>query len=190
MAELVTRRLRLRQWRDQDAEPFAKMNADPRVMVHYPNPYLRTESDALMMRFRAAINANSCAPWAVERLDTETFIGYIGLSYFADGLPFAPCVEVGWRLAAQHWGQGFATEGAIASLAHGFDELGLDEIVSMTATTNAASERVMQKIGLVKKEGNFMHPRVADGHRLQEHVLYSMTRDQWLAGLFKIDHKS
>jgi len=179
MIEIETQRLRLREWRQQDKPAFARINADPRVMEHYPNPLDRAGSDSLLERFKAAANSNGVAPWAVERLDTGEFIGYIGLSYFSDGLPFSPCTEVGWRLAKVHWGQGFATEGALASLAYGFEELGLDEIVSMTATSNTASERVMQKVGLIKHGDNFMHPRVPQGHRLQEHVLYCLTSDQW-----------
>lgn len=181
MHELKTDRLRLRQWQDQDSIAFAKMNADPRVMAHYPKPYTRSESDSLMARFRDAIESDSFAPWAVERLDSVEFIGYVGLSKFTHGLPFAPCVEVSWRLLADEWGNGFATEGAKASLDYGFEVLGLDEIVSMTATTNTASERVMQKSGLLKKGDNFMHPKVPNGHRLQEHVLYSITYEQWLS---------
>jgi len=169
----------MRQWRDSDADLFAEISADPQVMKYYPSPYTREQSDCLMIRETDAIAQTGQGYRAVERLDTGEFIGYIGLSDCAVGLPFSPCVEIGWRLAKAHWGMGFATEGAIESLRYGFDHSALDEVVSMTATINKPSENVMKKIGMIKAQSNFMHPKVSPDHPLCEHVLYSITCQQF-----------
>ena len=91
--------------------------------------------------------------------------------------PFNPSVEVGWRLARAAWGHGYATEAALAALDYGFTSCGLDEIVSMTATMNVRSQRVMQRIGMTRDPADdFDHPNVPEGHRLQPHVLYRISR--------------
>ena len=116
----------------------------------------------------------------MEVKDTGEFIGFTGLNVPTFEAPFLPGVEIGWRLAKGAWGNGYATEAARAALAYAFGPAGLDEIVSFTATTNLPSQRVMQRIGMVHDEaGDFDHPRIEDGHRLQRHVLYRITRAQW-----------
>ncbi|HEX6240227.1 MAG TPA: GNAT family N-acetyltransferase, partial [Polyangiales bacterium] len=93
---------------------------------------------------------------------------------------FTPCVEVGWRLAAEHWGRGYATEAARAALETAFVHLGLDEVVSFTAVENLRSRRVMERLGMSHDAaGDFEHPGVAKGHRLRPHVLYRMSRARW-----------
>lgn len=109
------------------------------------------------------------------------FIGFIGLHYTTFAAPFTPCVEIGWRLGFDHWGKGYATEGAKACLKTGFEELMLDEIVSFTATSNLRSQAVMQKIGLHRApEDDFNHPKLAVGHPLCRHVLYRLSQHEWL----------
>lgn len=176
-----TERLILRQWRDEDIEPFVRMNADPNVMQYFPSLYSADQTRALVERVRNDIDRNGWGFWAAQRKDTSEFIGFIGINQVNEGLAFAPCVDIGWRLAKEHWGVGFATEGALASLAYGFDQAGMDEIVSITPTTNQPSERVMQKIGMRKAARNFMHPEVPKSDPLCEHVLYRLTSSQWLA---------
>jgi RimJ/RimL family protein N-acetyltransferase len=180
MTELTTDRLLLRNWRDSDREPFAAMNADPAVMEHFPALQTREQSDALIDRNRAAIDDRGWGLWAIEVRDTGEFIGFTGLSVPSFEAHFMPAVEIGWRLAKGAWGNGYATEAARASLAHGFGPAGLDKIVSFTATTNLPSQRVMQRIGMVHDEpGDFDHPRLPAGHRLQRHVLYRIDRAGW-----------
>ena len=179
MIAIQTQRLILRQWRDQDRQPFAAMNADPQVMKYFPSTLTKEQSDALIDRFIEDIESSGWGFWAAQRIDSGHFIGFIGINYSADGLPFAPCVDIGWRLAQAHWGLGFATEGAKAAMDYAFNAINLSKVVSMTPVNNKASERVMKKIGMQKQQFTFMHPKLADGHPLQEHLLYSVTNDQW-----------
>ena len=111
--------------------------------------------------------------WATEVRRTKDFIGFIGLSVPGHPLPFSPCVEIGWRLAFEHWGKGYAQEGARAVLAFGFDKLHLNEIVSFTTVGNLRSRRVMERIGMTyDAQGDFDHPRLPKDHPLIKHVLY------------------
>jgi RimJ/RimL family protein N-acetyltransferase len=178
--ELVTQRLRLRQWRPTDRTPFAALNADPVVMEFYPSTHSREESDAAADRIEARIAAHGWGLWAVELLDGEPFIGFIGLSVPQD-LPFCPCVEIGWRLARVHWGRGYATEGAQAVLNCGFSRLRVPEIVSFTTVTNVRSRSVMERIGMRESE-LFDHPKIPVGHPLKPHVLYRISATQWTEG--------
>lgn len=178
--ELRTERLLLRGWRAADREPFAALNADPRVMEHFPAALSRERSDAWVDRAEARWAEHGCGLWAVERQDTGAFTGFIGLAPATFAAAFTPAVEVGWRLAAEHWGHGFATEGAEAALGFGFGRLGLDEIVSFTARRNVRSFRVMERLGLVHEPAlDFDHPAVPVGHPVRPHVFYRITRPQW-----------
>ena len=182
MTTLTTDRLLLRQWRDSDREPFAVLNADPAVMEHFPASQTREQSDALIDRNIPEIDGRGWGLWALEVRETGEFIGFTGLSVPSFEAHFMPAVEIGWRLMKGAWGNGYATEAARASLAHGFGPAGLDEIVSFTTTTNLPSQRVMQRIGMTHDEaGDFDHVRIPAGHRLQRHVLYRINRAQWEA---------
>src|SRR5262245_7444407 len=134
--ELRTDRLYLRRWCAADREPFAALNADPRVMEHFPAPLSREDSDALAGRIESHFKQHQFGLWAVEINDVSPFAGFIGLAIPSFEAHFTPCVEIGWRLAADHWGNGYATEGAEAVLAFGFEQLRLAEIVSFTVPGN------------------------------------------------------
>ena len=173
MVELATARLRLRHWRDADRAPYAALNADPVVMEHFVAPLTRAQSDEHADRIEVAFAEHGWGLWAAERIDTGTFIGFIGLGIPRFEAPFLPAVEVGWRLAKEHWGLGFAPEGAREALRFAFEELALPEVVSFTARTNHNSRRVMEKIGMVHHpEEDFEHPNVPEGHPIRPHVLY------------------
>jgi RimJ/RimL family protein N-acetyltransferase len=171
LVEPVTARLVLRQWRSSDRAPFAELNCDPRVMEFLPSRLTREESDAMADRFEALISERGWGFWAVESKTDGSFIGFVGLHVPAARLPFSPCTEVGWRLAFDHWGYGYATEAARAALRVGFETLGLDEIVSFTAVANRRSRAVMERLGM-KQSGLFEHPGVPVGSPLREHCLY------------------
>jgi RimJ/RimL family protein N-acetyltransferase len=174
--ELSTPRLVLRQWRDSDREPFAALNADPEVMEHFPAVFSREESDARVDRYAAGIAERGWGIWAAQTATTGEFIGFVGLNPVPAELPFAPGVEIGWRLARRYWGQGLATEAATVALEYALGPLGLEEVVAFTAATNVRSQRVMQKLGMTHDPlDDFDHPAVADGHRLRRHVLYRTT---------------
>jgi RimJ/RimL family protein N-acetyltransferase len=171
--ELRTDRLRLRRWCAADREPFAALNADPRVMEHFPALLSREESDARADRIEVHFDQHGFGLWAVEIVGVAPFAGFIGLSIPRFEAHFMPCVEIGWRLAAEHWGRGFATEGARAALAFGFETLRLEEIVSYTATGNLRSRRVMEKLGMTHDPSDdFDHPLLPAGHPLRRHVFY------------------
>ncbi len=184
-ALLRSPRLCLRQWTPADRAPFAALNADPAVMEHFPAPLDRAQSDAMADRIEALIEQQGWGFWAAERLpdgdESPQFMGFIGLNRPAAPLPFAPCVEIGWRLARPFWGRGFATEGARLALRAGFEALGLDEIVAFTAQRNQRSRAVMERLAMRELAAEaFEHPAVPQGHPVRPHVLYRLTRPQWL----------
>ena len=180
--ELRSERLVLRAWRDDDRAAFAALNADPAVMEFFPSMLSRAESDAMVDRIRQHFDAHGLGLWAVEVPGEAAFIGYVGLVHVPFAAPFTPAVEVGWRIAAAHWGRGYATEAARTALDFGFDRVALGEIVSMTVPANLRSQRVMQKLGMHRTPADdFDHPRLANGHRFRRHVLYRMSRAAWIA---------
>jgi RimJ/RimL family protein N-acetyltransferase len=174
--ELSTERLRLRQWRASDAEAFALMSSDPRVMKYLLGPMDAAASAALQERITKLISERGWGFWALELKETQQFIGFTGLHIPIPELPFSPCVEIGWRLAFEHWGKGYASEAAKAALDFGFNTLQLNEIVSFTAMPNLRSQAVMQKLGMQRDTQTFMHPKVPEGHSLQEHCLYRLNK--------------
>jgi RimJ/RimL family protein N-acetyltransferase len=175
---LQSERLVLRQWRESDRAPFAALNADTSVMEHFVAPLTREQSNASVDRIAAALEQRPFGLWAVEVRTTGEFIGFVGLDVPSFDASFTPTVEVGWRLARGAWGHGYATEGAVEAMRHGFDTVGIDEIVSFTAVANTRSQRVMERIGMVR-DGEFDHPSIASDHRLRRHVLYRLTRAGW-----------
>lgn len=178
--EIMTSRLLLREWRDEDLEHFAEMNADQRVMEYFPAPLSRNESDALVGRFQEEFARKGFCPFAAVERESNEFIGFVGLHEVNASLSFAPAVEVGWRLAQPYWGRGFATEGATASLDLAFGELGLDDVVSMTSRLNHRSSRVMDRLGMTTDpKEDFEHASIEVGHELRPHVLYRLDRASW-----------
>lgn len=177
MRELETERLLLRQWKDSDYPAFARMSADAETMRYFPSVLTDEQSRDIATRCRALINQRGWGFWAVEVKATDEFAGFIGLHVPSAELPFSPCVEIGWRLARDFWGKGLATEGAQAALGFAFHELSLTEVVAFTALTNKRSERVMQRLGMVRDEKTFEHSGIPEGHALRQHVLYRKKPD-------------
>ncbi len=180
---LFSERLVLRPWRESDLAPFAALNADPEVMAHFPKRLTLDETAAMMARMQAALAERGFGWWAVEARDVAPFIGFVGLSVPSFEGHFTPCVEVGWRLARDFWGRGYATEGAREALRFGFLDLGLEEIVAFTTTTNTRSQAVMQRLGMAYDPADdFDHPALPEGHRLRRHVLYRLKDAEWSKG--------
>jgi RimJ/RimL family protein N-acetyltransferase len=180
MDRLTTPRLILRPWRDSDLEPFAALNADPRVMEHLPGPLSRADSNAMAARIRELGAQRGYGFWAVEVTGIADFIGFVGLHAPTFEAHFMPCVEIGWRLAAAHWGKGYATEAAGAALDHAFGPLGLKEVVAFTVPANQRSRRVMERLGMTRNPADdFDHPTLPAGHPLHRHVLYRITPERW-----------
>lgn len=175
--ELATARVWLRRWRADDSEPFARINSDPDVMRHFPALLTRAESDALIGRFNAHFDDYGYGIWALEIPGVTSLAGFVGFKHVDFDAPFAPAVEIGWRMRRDLWGQGYATEAADAVLAHGFDALGFDEIISFTTYDNMRSRAVMERIGMMRDEAHdFDHPKLPLGHRQRPHVLYRARR--------------
>jgi RimJ/RimL family protein N-acetyltransferase len=172
-----TERLILRRWRPADRDPFARLNADPRVMEFFPSLLSRVESDAMVDRIEADFDRRGFGVCALELRADGSFLGFVGLDVPRFEAVFTPCVEIGWRLSAEHWGQGLATEGARAMVHHAFEALKLDALVSFTVPANMRSRRVMEKIGMTRDPAeDFDHPKLAPGDPLRRHVLYRLRR--------------
>ncbi len=177
---LRTERLLLRRWLARDRQPFAAMNADERVMEHFPATLSRAESVAMIERTEACFERRGYGLWAVELAEEQLFIGFVGLSPVDIPVAFAPAVEIGWRLARPYWGRGLASEAAAAVLTFGFTERDLREIVSFTAVENARSRRVMERLGMRRDpEEDFDHPLLGEADRLRAHVLYRLDAAHW-----------
>jgi RimJ/RimL family protein N-acetyltransferase len=177
MAVITTDRLILRRWRDADREPFARMNADLRVTEFMPTTLSREESDRMVDRIEKHFEERGFGLFAAEMREDRSFVGFVGLAVPSFHATFTPCVEIGWRFAADYWGKGLATEGARAVVRYAFDVLGIEELVSFTVPGNVRSRRVMEKLGMSHEEGkDFDHPNLAEGHPLRRHVLYRLRR--------------
>ena len=177
MDVIRTSRLVLRGWRREDAPAFYAINQDPRVHEFLPGPMSMEQVEAFIA-FQQALFARTRACYFALETEGE-LAGFVGLKrHDADSLlPFAPCTDIGWRLAPAHWGKGIAGEAARACLAYGFEELGLNEVVSFTVPENLRSRAVMEKLGMREDTGGgFAHPALPPEHRLSRHVLYRLRR--------------
>jgi RimJ/RimL family protein N-acetyltransferase len=177
---IETDRLLLRPWESRDREPFARLNSDPRVMEFMPACLSRADSALLADRIEDHFREHRFGLYAAELRKDRQFIGFIGLAVPGFKAHFAPCVEIGWRLSADFWGRGLATEGAQGVVHHAFEFLGLEDLVSFTVPANVRSRRVMEKIGMTRDPAeDFDHPNLPEGHPLRRHVLYRLRRSDW-----------
>ena len=180
---IETDRLYLRQWQASDFEIFAEINANPEVMAYFPKLLPKSVSDIIAKKCQQLIADKGWGLWAVGLKNgvekRDAFIGFVGLNETHADMSFAPAVEIAWRLHKDYWGQGYATEAARAALEFAFTELALTEVVSFTAVINKRSQLIMQRIGMTNTQDNFYHPALNADHRLAEHVLYKITREQW-----------
>lgn len=182
MTIFETDRLIARNWRDDDRALFFEINSDDRVMEYFPFRRTREECSAVFQRLQDMIATTGLGFYALELKETADPIGFVGLVR-TDMEPHikAGTVEIGWRLAARHWGKGYASEAATCALAHGFKTHALDEIVSFAVHDNDRSVAVMKRIGMRPAgDGTFDHPGVPDTHpHLKPHVLYRIAADEW-----------
>jgi len=177
---IKTNRLVLRHWKPEDLGPFAMLNADPLVREYFSSTLNRQESDRIAKLISDEIDKNGYGFWAISVPHVSDFVGFVGIRPVDFEAHFTPAVEIGWRLAHEFWGKGYATEGATAALKYGFQTLNLDEIVAFTAVANARSRNVMQKIGMHRlAEDDFDHPQLAVDDKLRRHVLYRIRRKDW-----------
>ena len=147
MTTLKTARLILRPWRDEDFEPFAKLNADPRVMEYFPALLSREESDQLIYRFQKILDEQGWGLWAASVPGIADFIGFIGLNTVTFTAPFTPAIEVGWRLAFPYWGKGYAYEACSGLIEYLFNEYQLKKLKAEVHFENIASIKLLEKLG-------------------------------------------
>jgi RimJ/RimL family protein N-acetyltransferase len=172
---LSSERVRLRRWRDGDREAFAAINSDARVMAFFRSRLSRPESDAMVDGIERHFSQHGFGLWALEVPGVAPLAGFVGLATARFDAPFTPCVEVGWRLAFEHWGHGYVTEAARLALGYGFGTLALPEIVSFTSATNQRSRAVMERLGMRHDAADdFDYPTMPEGHPLRPHVLYRL----------------
>jgi RimJ/RimL family protein N-acetyltransferase len=177
-----TERLLLRRWQGSDLEPFADMNADPTVMEHFPATLSREQSATMIESMEGCFVDHGYGLWAVELSDEPppALAGFVGLNQVTEALPFAPAVELGWRLAQRFWGQGIASEAAGASIAFAFERLGLSELVAYTAAINERSRRLMERLGMARDPAeDFLHLGLPRDSSLAPHVLYRLGAQDW-----------
>jgi RimJ/RimL family protein N-acetyltransferase len=168
---IISERLGLRNWQDSDLLPFAEMCSDPKVMEHFPKPLSIAETKALVERFKNHFEAHGYCYFAVELLETNEFIGFIGLMNQSWESEFTPCVDIGWRLKHAAWGKGYATEGAKACLEAAYSKFKIKEILAFATDTNLPSAAVMKKIGMTYI-GTVQHPLIINDTRFKHCVVY------------------
>lgn len=177
---LETERLILREWKDEDRGPFARMNGDPMIMEYFPRRLDEKASDRLVNRFQKHFRQYGYGPYAVESKDSGEFMGFVGLHHVEIDVPFAPAVEIAWRLDYEYWGHGYATEASHKVLAHAFGELGLKEIVAFAVYDNSRAIHVMEKLGMKRDEkGDFKYPGLRKDHPLGQFVLYRLRKKDY-----------
>jgi RimJ/RimL family protein N-acetyltransferase len=175
---LETERLVLREWELRDRPLFAQMNADPMVMEHFPRRLDEKASGHLVERFQKHFKLHGFGMYAVDLKATNSFIGFVGLEHVESKFPFAPAVEVAWRIDYGQWGKGYATEAARAVLDHGFKKLGLKEIVAFGVHDNKRAISVMENIGMKRDEkADFDYPSLRKDHPLGKFVLYRANKN-------------
>ncbi|GAA4274692.1 GNAT family N-acetyltransferase [Aquimarina gracilis] len=168
-------RLGFRNWNFNDTEPFFKICSDDDVMEFFPSKPSKQDTQDFIYRMQEMQKENGFCYFAVDILETEEFIGFIGLckqNYIKDLSPF---VDIGWRLKKSVWNQGYATEGAKACLEYGFDKIGLDKIYSVAPEINKKSELIMKKIGMQQIK-TFNHPKLKAHKELQSCVFYEISK--------------
>ena len=148
MTGIETDRLLLRRWREADLDPYTRICADPEVMRYMGGPRTRGRCEEQIAWFLQHWEERGFGHWAVEEKATGAFIGRIGLLYHDDWPEGEHKTEVGWLLDRSFWGRGLATEGARVSLRYGFEQLGLERIISIIRPTNLPSRRVAEKAKL------------------------------------------
>jgi RimJ/RimL family protein N-acetyltransferase len=187
MKQLETDRLILRSWRDSDFDPMAIIDQDANVCEFLPKIGDRESTATMIQRIIKHDIEHGFSLYAVELKATHEMIGFIGLISPSFDAHFTPAVEIGWRLASHHWNEGYATEGAKAVLHHAFVDLNLERVVSFTVVDNQRSRRVMEKIGLHhNREDDFDHPKLAQDSPLKRHVLYQVSKADYLKKLVSL----
>jgi RimJ/RimL family protein N-acetyltransferase len=170
---LTTTRLLLRAFREDDLPVYAALNADPEVAQYLGGPISSAESDEIADWAQALHSAEGIGLLAVERRSDNVFLGMCGLHHLYEWYP--DDIEVGWRLAREHWGHGYATEAAGAWLAHAFTVLDLPRVISVTDEPNTRSIAVMRRLGMTLDH----RATLEEEGETFDAVVHAITRAQW-----------
>lgn len=172
-----TGRLVLRGWTDADKAPFHAMCNDPAVMEYLGPPLSHDDVDAAAARQNALLADAGYCFWAIERKADGAFLGFCGLKPGAVGTPIEGRIEIGWRLATEYWGKGYAREAAAASLSWGWANIDIDNIWAITVLANSRSWGLMERLGMTRRlELDFDHPHPGLEDRLKRHLTYTIQR--------------
>lgn len=168
----VSDRLGFRTWKSADVEALQEINSDTQVMEFFPAVSTLEQTAEFVNRMNKQYKEKGFCYYAVDKLDGNEFIGFIGISEQIFDSEFTPCLDIGWRLKSTEWNKGYASEGATRCLEFARNTLGLHSIYSIAPIVNTKSIHIMKKIGLVKKL-EFDHPKLLLNERLKKCVLYS-----------------
>ena len=167
----TSERLGFRNWHLSDIDKMHEINSDEKVMEFFPCIPTKEQTTEFIERMKKQFEDKGFCYFAVDKLEDNDFIGFIGLSEQTYDADFTPCIDIGWRIKSSEWNKGFATEGAKRCLSYASDNLKLEKIYSIAPKINIRSEHIMSKIGL-KKQYEFEHPLLANDERLKYCVLY------------------
>ena len=170
-------RLGFRNWESSDVEILSTINSDSKVMEFFPSTQTRDQTLSFIERMQVQFSEKGFCYFAVDKIQTNELIGFIGINIQTFESDFTPCIDIGWRLSSNEWNKGFATEGAKRCLDFAFSTLSISKIYSITPKVNLKSERIMIKLGM-KKVKNFIFPALQEDERLRECVLYEIKSDK------------
>jgi len=176
MIELKTTYLLLRQWKEEDFAPYAKLTSSKEVMKYFPKTLTAEQSNMAARKFRKLLEEKSWGFWAVEEKSSGEFIGYAGLHAPKTQFSFSPCIEIAWRMADKHWDNGYVLEAGKEILSAAFEIFELEELVYFSALKNLKGEIVAKALNMKKEERSFNHPFVEMEHELSEHYLYRIKK--------------
>jgi len=169
----TSERLGFRNWQHADIDPMYEISSDPKVMLHFPSTQSKQYTVDFITKMKAQFVENGFCYFAVELLETNEFIGFIGICRQTYEVDFNPSIDIGWRLDQNYWYKGYATEGAKACLTYAFTTLKLQKVVSVATKGNIPSIAVMKKIGMNRVK-EFQHPLLKDFPNYQDCVLYEI----------------
>lgn len=168
-------RLGFRNWCAADMDKMAEINADEKVMEFFPGVVTNEQTVSFIERMQNQYEEKGFCYFAVDKLEGEIFIGFIGLSEQTYKAAFTPYIDIGWRITSREWNKGYATEGAKRCLEFAFNDLTIETINAIAPMVNIKSEHIMKKIGMTKRY-EFDHPLLAHDKRLKRCVLYEKRR--------------
>ncbi len=170
----TSKRLGFRNWDINDIDKMHEINSDEKVMQFFPSLPSKEQTAEFIARMMHQFQNKGFCYFAVDKLENNEFIGFIGLAEQTYQADFTPCVAIGWRIKSSEWNKGFATEGAKRCLDYAINDLKLENLFSIAPKVNVKSEHIMVKIGLIKQY-EFEHSLLTNNDQLRTCILYKTT---------------